>query len=273
MVLATILVAAAAGRPVADSTVALHGGLLAGYAVLALGLALRAPRGASTVRGLAVVAAMFTLYGTLGHVAFDAVPWRADPWLAESERALFPGRGPVLAAAGHASDAVVEALAFCYAAFIPYLYLSILLGLIGRPDAERDEFVTGFALLYAMSFLGYLFAPARGPIVEMAGAFEHPIHGGALHRLVLDSVDRMGGPHGAFPSLHVGASIFAAYFDWRHHNRLRALIYLPLVVLIAAATLVLRYHYAVDLVAGAALALLANALAPKLLARHRRALR
>jgi membrane-associated phospholipid phosphatase len=264
VVAATLLVAAAAGRPVPVSAVVLHLALLAGYAGLALVLARRAPRGASTVRGVAVVATMFTLYGTLGHAAFQAVPWRADPWLAASDRTLFLGWSPVLAAARLATDGVVEALSFFYAAFIPYLYLSILLGLVGRPDGERAEFVTGFAVLYALSFLGYLFAPARGPIVEMAGAFDHPLHGGALHRLVLDSVERMGGPHGAFPSLHVGASSFAAYFDWRHENRLRALIYLPLVVLIALATLVLRYHYALDLVAGVGLAVLANRVAPGL---------
>ena len=67
------------------------------------------------------------------------------------------------------------------------------------------------------------------------------------------SVDALGGPHGAFPSLHVGASVLALTFDLRYGDRLRGLVYVPLVLLIALATLVLRYHYVVDLVVGAAL--------------------
>ena len=78
----------------------------------------------------------------------------------------------------------------------------------------------------------------------------------------------MGGPHGAFPSLHVGASLFATLFDLRHRNPLRALIYFPLVAMIALATLVLRYHYAVDLVAALILAIFAVHAARVLIARR-----
>jgi len=56
----------------------------------------------------------------------------------------------------------------------------------------------------------------------------------------------------------VGASLFATLFDLRHRNPLRALVYLPLVATIALATLVLRYHYAVDLLAAVILALVAT---------------
>ena len=51
-------------------------------------------------------------------------------------------------------------------------------------------------------------------------------------------------------SLHVGAPVLALTFDLRYGDRLRGLVYVPLVLLIALATLVLRYHYVVDLVAG-----------------------
>ncbi|HEU4452189.1 MAG TPA: 1-acyl-sn-glycerol-3-phosphate acyltransferase, partial [Longimicrobium sp.] len=146
--------------------------------------------------------------------------------------------------------------------------LSIFLGLVGREPGERDEFITGFAILYALSFLGYLFLPARGPIVHLAEQFATPLAGGRMHALVVESIDRLGGPHGAFPSLHLGASFLAMWFDLRHRNTLRGLIYLPLVLLIAAATIILRYHYVVDLIAGVALALLASRLAARALGRR-----
>jgi hypothetical protein len=253
----TLAVATWRGAPLGGA-LALHAALLAGYALLA-----RALRGrpATLPRGVAVIAVMFTLYATLGHVAFLAIPWSADPWLDAADRALFLGRSPSLLLAPLGVTRWAEILSVFYAAFIPYLYLSIFLGLIGRPERERNEFVIGFATLYALSFLGYLFLPARGPIVELAGLFPVPVEGGTFHRLVLRSVDAAGGPHGAFPSLHVGASSYAVLFDLRHCNTLRALIYAPLLVLIVLATLVLRYHYLVDLVAGFALALLASGVA------------
>lgn len=269
----TATIAAAVGRGVAlRSELMLHAALTLGFGAVAWALA-RRPGWAwgPHVRGVAVIAMMFTLYSTLGHVAFDAIPWIADPALDAADRALLFGRSPSLVFAGDPSPRTVEFLSFFYAAFIPYLYMSILLGLAGRPAAERDEFVTAFATLYALSFLGYLFLPARGPIVQMAADFPAQLRGGFFHRTVVASIDSLGGPHGAFPSLHVGASFLAAWFDLRHRNWLRGLIYIPLVALIAAATIVLRYHWVVDLVAGVLLALLAHRMAPVLLARWRRA--
>jgi hypothetical protein len=260
----TLAISAASGAPVVAS-LGMHAALLALFAGVAMWLG---PREGAIVRGVAVCAAMFTLYTTLGHVAFTAVPWLADPWLAHADRALLLGRSPSLAVEPLAATGWAKVLSFGYAMFIPYLYLSILLSLLGRPPAERDEFVTGFAVLYALSFLGYLFLPARGPIVQMAGDFTVPIDGGAFHQIILKSVEQVGGPHGAFPSLHLGASLFATLFDLRDRNPLRALIYFPLVATIALATLVLRYHYAVDLLAAVLLAFVASEVARRAMRRR-----
>lgn len=261
LVLLLVVVSVLAARVIAGvplvNALLLHGSLLVGYAVIVLVLA-RHPQAswASVVRGAAVIAVMFTLYTTLGHVAFEAIPWTGDAVLAGLDRALFFGLSPALRLAPQIWGARLEMFSFIYAWFIPYLYMSIFLGLIGRPAVERDAFVTGFALLYALSFLGYLFVPARGPVVYQAADFQAPLAGGYFHDLVAASIERMGGPHGAFPSLHVGASVFACAFDLRH-NRLRGLIYVPIVAAIAVSTIALRYHYVVDLLAGLILALLA----------------
>jgi membrane-associated phospholipid phosphatase len=250
----------------------LHGVLLLGFAALVFLLTRHAQASwAAPLRAVAVIGIMFTLYSTLGHIAFAAIPWRADAALNAADRAVFLGNSPSLLWAGQPQTRTVEFLSFFYAAFIPYLYISILLGLVARPPSEREEFVTAFALLYAFSFLGYLFLPARGPIVELAAQFPGELHGDTFHRLVVRAIDSMGGPHGAFPSLHVGATFLVVWFDLRHHNLLRGLIYIPLLILIAVATIVLRYHWVVDLIAGVSLALLATWLAPMLVLRWQRA--
>jgi hypothetical protein len=271
VVTATLSLALARGAALLDLTL-LHAALLVGLGALAWLLApRRLGRWTPLLRALAVIAVMLTLYTTLGHSAFVAIPWLADPTLDALDRTLFLGRSPALMWSSDPGPRTVEFLSFFYAAYIPYLYISILLGLVARPPAERDEFVTAFAVLYALSFLGYLFLPARGPIVALAAQLPHALQGGTFHGLVVRTIDGMGGPHGAFPSLHVGATFLVVWFDLTHRNVLRGLIYIPLLILIITATIVLRYHWVVDLIAGALLALLAHRLAPALLARWRSA--
>jgi membrane-associated phospholipid phosphatase len=65
----------------------------------------------------------------------------------------------------------------------------------------------------------------------------------------------------------VGAAAYACLFDLRY-NRLRGATYLPLVVLIAMATVVLRYHYVIDWIAGLSIAFFAAWLAHLWVARR-----
>lgn len=269
VVTATLAVAWGAGRPL-GSAVLVHGGVLA----LLLGLTLRGRRirGAEAralAAALAVVGSMFFLYTALGRVAFVAIPWRGDGWLRAADRILGLGAQPAAWAAERLADHgwATEPLAFFYAAFIPYLYLTIFLSLIGRPERTRSVFLLAFALLYGASFMGYLFVPARGPVLSMQDVLTTPLEGGVFHGMVVRSIELAGGPHGAFPSLHIGASSLAVLVDWRHGDRLRGLIYVPAVLLIAVATVALRYHYVVDLLAGACLAAGALRLSERRLAR------
>lgn len=253
---------------------AIHAGLLAGFSVLVVVLARReSARWTLAARAAATLLVIFGLYFSLSSV-FRVIPWNGDPILARIDAWLFFGHSPALLADAATTPGRLELASAVYSCFLPYLYLSIFLGLIGRPPEERDEFLTGFALTYAISYLGYLYVPARGPVVQHAADFTAVVESGYFHDLVVRSIDSGGGPHGAFPSLHVGASAFACLFDLRH-NRLRGLTYLPLVVLIAVATVFVRYHYVIDLIAGFAIAFAATALAPSIVARwraHRREL-
>jgi membrane-associated phospholipid phosphatase len=110
------------------------------------------------------------------------------------------------------------------------------------------------AFTYAISYMGYLFAPAHGPIVFHARDFQVPLAGGSFHDLVVRGVESTGGLQGVFPSLHVGASVYLCSFDLGT-NRLRGLTYLPIVALIYVATVLLRYHYVIDLAAGTLIAI------------------
>lgn len=261
-VVAVTYTAALPGRGDLLGLWALHAGLLAGFAALVLFLAPRESRPfAVPVRAVATLAIIFGLYFSLATI-FRVIPWNADPALARADALLFLGHSPALLADAALTRGRLEFFSFVYSSYLPYLYLSIFLGLLGRPPPERDEFLTGFAITYAVSYLGYIFLPARGPIVQHAAEFASTVESGFFHDLVVRSIESGGGPHGAFPSLHVGASAFVCLFDLRH-NRLRGLTYLPLVALIAAATIFVKYHYVVDLIAGVAIAGFASLIAPR----------
>jgi membrane-associated phospholipid phosphatase len=55
---------------------------------------------------------------------------------------------------------------------------------------------------------------------------------------------------GAFPSSHVAVAICTLYFSCRHLPRIRH-IHLVAVIAMCLATVYCRYHYAVDVAAGA----------------------
>ncbi len=194
---------------------------------------------------------LICLYSTLNISTFAAMPWNAEAILAGWDRALFGGVSPTHLLQAYTTPLLTNTLAIAYAYFIPYLYLSIALGILCRPAQERNDLVDGLTLLYSISFLGYLFMPAGGPARFYEGQFQHDLTGGAIYQMVV-STSHAGGLHGAFPSLHVGASLFICLFDLKR-NRLRGLMYIPIVAGIAAATLVLRWHYVVDVLAAVTL--------------------
>jgi hypothetical protein len=200
------------------------------------------------------VTVVFTLYSTLGRLGVAAMPYRADAALSRADTWLFVF-DPSLAVQAYQTPGRVEFFSFVYAAFIPYIYASLALGCLGRPASERDRFLTGWVFTYAISYLGYLFVPAHGPVIYHAADYsvDLDVIGGYFYGLVVRGNEATGGLQGAFPSLHVGGSVYLCLFDLRD-NRLRGLTYLPLVLLIYASTIFLRYHYVVDLIAGTVIA-------------------
>jgi hypothetical protein len=232
---------------------AVHVGLLVGFeaCVLAMGRWEQA-RWVPWLRPAATVVVIFTLYTTLGKLGIAAMPYLADSTLSRIDTKML-GFNPTFALQRFQTPGVVEFFSFIYAAFIPYIYLSLFLGCLGRPPGERDTFLTGWVLTYAISYLGYIFIPARGPGAYHAGEYHVALSGGMFYDIVVRGTELSGGFQGVFPSLHVGGSVYLCLFDLKT-NRLRGLTYLPIVLLIYGATLMLRYHYVIDLIVGTLLA-------------------
>lgn len=228
-------------------------GMLAGWVVAVAGMA-RLERwwGVQLLRPALTVGVIFICYTTLGRLGVDGMPHLVDAELSRIDTWLW-GANPSLWLQRYQTPAWVEFFSFIYAAFIPYVYLSLALGCLGRPPLERDQFFTGWVFLYVISYLGYIFVPARGPASYHEYDYHVALQGSIFHQMVVDGMQSSGGLQGVFPSLHVGCSVYLCLFDLRT-NRLRGLTFLPMVLLIYLATIFLRYHYIIDLVAGTMLA-------------------
>ena len=114
--------------------------------------------------------------------------------------------------------------------------------------APTERLVTALVGLAALALAAQL-PRARGPLAAMASSFESPLTGGAL-TAVNDWVVRNGSAvYDVFPSLHVFMTCVLLEHDRREHP-LRFKGMLPVAVGLMASTVYLRYHYAIDLVAG-----------------------
>ena len=254
LVLAIVISSATVKRAGVRLLLAEHVALLAGYAIFVSAAIRWSQRSwVAMARPIAAMMTIFTLYNTTGRLGMAAMPYRADATLAHIDTWLFGGINPTFFIQRWQTPARVEVFAFFYGLFIPYINISLVLGSLGRPPLERDQFLTGWVFTYCISYLGYLFLPCQGPGGFYDGSYAVQLQGGYFFALVVTAVANTGGLIGAFPSLHGGSSLYLCLFDLKT-NLLRGLTYVPVVVMIYLATLFLRYHYVIDLIAGTIIA-------------------
>jgi membrane-associated phospholipid phosphatase len=109
----------------------------------------------------------------------------------------------------------------------------------------------GLFVVYALGFIGYTFLPAGGPHRFLE--FARPLTGGWITRVAKPVLDYASNGVDAFPSIHVAVSLYLLAFDRMYYRRRFWRLLVPCVAL-WISTIYLRYHYAVDVIAGFAIA-------------------
>jgi hypothetical protein len=221
------------------------------------------PRGHAAPQKLRLAAAYgFILWFYLAVARIVAglqVPAR-DPLLRAADEALF-GTMPAVLLQAHAVPALTDLLSLCYLSYLVYLHLALLHALMGPLPAAR-RFAAYLFTTFALGLAGYLVMPATGPGQAFPELFASPLVGGAATRANAAVVAWGSSVYDVFPSLHVLVTCVLLDHDRRAvPSRFRCML-LPAAGLVAS-TLYLRYHYAVDLLAGLVLFLgLRRALTP-----------
>lgn len=210
----------------------------------------RAPVG-GRARLLAAYVATWALYAGSGRlVEALRVPLRHETLLDWDTR-LF-GQTPAVALQGVLSAGWVEALALGYLSYHVYLHWALIEAWRSRDSDCRAGLSRRVFSAFAAGLAGYLLFPAAPPEAAFPTLFPEPLPGGVFSRLN-DTVNRaLAAPYDAFPSLHVLITATLLLWDWRR-RRARFWIMLAPSLLMLAATLGLRLHYAVDLLASALL--------------------
>jgi len=150
---------------------------------------------------------------------------------------------------------LTEFLQIVYSLFIPAVLFVALRFWMRKDYAAFRYYAFLIATGFLVSYLGYLIVPARGPRFLLKD-FQHvPLRGLWLFGLLQSTLDQLEHvTYDCFPSGHTELAILACWGS-RQISRGFGSLYLVYTVCMVFATVYLRYHYTVDVVAGAFLAL------------------
>lgn len=173
--------------------------------------------------------------------------WRANPtvWL---ERFQAP--------------TLTDFLQLAYTLYVPAVVL--VPWLLWRKRRFADFRYCAFLISLGLltSYIGYILVPARGPRFLLDHLQHSPMQGGWVVDVMRTTLDRLESVHyDCFPSGH-GELTIIAWWSSRQISKRLSRVYLAYTLSIIFATVYLRYHYTVDLVAGALLAAVLIAAGP-----------
>jgi membrane-associated phospholipid phosphatase len=159
---------------------------------------------------------------------------------------------------------LTEFLQIVYTLFVPaVLYIAWVLW-HRRRTADFQYYAFLIALGFLASYLGYILVPARGPRFLLKHLQHFPLQGLWLFQTMQNALDRLESAHyDCFPSGHTELTILA-WWGSRMVSKRLSRVYLAYTPCIIFATVYLRYHYTVDLLAGMVTAAVVILSAPRL---------
>jgi hypothetical protein len=259
-------------RVVYISAAALFFGCVIGRGVPALPVPVRA-----VIYRLAIVGVLLSNYLTLRDFLQLVRPDAVDDALYRFDMRVF-GVEPALWLERFNERPIVEWFSFFYFSYFAicggYMVTVVWLSRAGR---KTTEFALGTAIVFCLGQLGYTAVPGYGPISHLASSFHGPLAGGFWWSMVWSTVQAGGAMKDIFPSLHTAVPLWFTLFAlqqarsdarWRWPARVTGFFSANIIV----STMLLRWHYGIDVVVGLSLALFAGLVTP-ILARREEAWR
>ena len=191
---------------------------------------------------------LFLLFYATFHSALWVTiqPKTFDGGLLAIDRKVF-GETPSVTMERWISPPLTSAMTFCY--FLHLILPPVVAALWYWRDVRMfRELLLAILICGAIGTIGYLFVPAVGPGIAYPQLYTKSLSG-SLYRPLIDLMDRARAPRDVFPSLHIAIAAIVLWYSGRYGRTLGAIV-APFVVGNWISTIYLRYHYAVDDVAG-----------------------
>jgi membrane-associated phospholipid phosphatase len=192
------------------------------------------------------------LYYQTGLINRVVVPQFLDGFFMNMDVWIF-GEFPAFFLRGKHGNAFFDEF-FHFFYFSYYLIIPLTGILLFRKDVKLFEgFVFQLSSLFYLCFVIFILLPVEGPIALRNEYY----HQGGLFQTMIDFIYTRGeNPGAAFPSSHVAATFLVAWWGNRHFKRMRIPYWLTC-LLLSVATVYCMFHYAVDVIGGLLLGVLA----------------
>jgi membrane-associated phospholipid phosphatase len=156
----------------------------------------------------------------------------------------------------------IMSLAYISYYFIPVVFVTVLYLKNRMVELDRSIFVLAFG--YYVSFIGYILFPAVGPRYALTHLYSVPLEGSFITDFVRDTLNTLEhNKRDCMPSGHTQIVLIVLYLAYRYEKFLFYLFF-PVVCTLIASTIYLRYHYVIDLLVGATLAIGCMVFGPRL---------
>lgn len=212
---------------------------------------------------LILSATYFSLYSNF---ILRVNPHTADAFLGSLDQALL-GRQAAVLMEPWIHPTLTLFLDVVYGSYLLYFPAIALFFYLYKQQCEFRRLMLGFMVITFLGVVSYILVPAVGPLKHFHHVFSLDLQGNRIEPVLAQMLNRFRVVHDCFPSLHVGIPFLVALIlrttvgGWWFAG---SLVY---VALMSLATVYLRYHYLVDVLAAYAYAPVAVWLGDQLLAR------
>ena len=204
------------------------------------------------------------IFDSLGDLIPRLWPYYFDTILIKIDYAMF-GVHPTLWTERLIHSGLTTALQFAYISYYPMSIALAVVLLVKNKQEEFDTAVFGLILCFYLSYVGYILFPAVGPRFTLAHLQTTGLQANSLTTAIQNTLNSLEhNKTDAFPSGHTAVALMTLYYAWKSREKALAGILLPLVSGLIFATVYLRYHYVIDVIAGVLLTAVTIYLAPKL---------
>ncbi|MFI5167388.1 MAG: phosphatase PAP2 family protein [Thermoanaerobaculales bacterium] len=146
-----------------------------------------------------------------------------------------------------------DVLTVAYSSYF-FLAISLMIALIVRRDPNLPQVAAAIVITFLVSYAGYFVVPAYGPRATVALARYCSLPAGVVGDQMRDLLDQWEKTKtDAFPSGHTMVTLAVLYCARRRFRPLYHVL-LPIGTLLIAATVLLTYHYVVDVLVAIPLA-------------------